>query len=165
MLKFHAACVTPVIDPDMRGLCKKPYHNHPNGCPNYGKRDTCPPRSPQLKDVFDTSGPIWVLWTEFDLGAHREKQRKRHPGWSERQLVNCRHWQGTVRKFLRAECEKWVVRAHTALGPNMANRLEFTTCPEAMGLNVTATMKGIGVTLEWPPKNTTRMVYLAGIKK
>jgi hypothetical protein len=38
-------------------------------------------------------------------------------------------------------------------------------CPEAMGVNVTATMKNLGVELEWPPKNIVRKVAIIGVRK
>ena len=38
-------------------------------------------------------------------------------------------------------------------------------CPEAMGVNVTATMKNIGVTLEWPPQEVVRKVAIIGVRK
>jgi hypothetical protein len=35
-----------------------------------------------------------------------------------------------------------------------------TMCPEAMGVNVTATMKEIGIQLEWPPKRWAHQVAM-----
>jgi hypothetical protein len=34
--------------------------------------------------------------------------------------------------------------------------------PEAAGVNITATMKSIGIDLEWPPKTVTYQVVVAG---
>jgi hypothetical protein len=36
------------------------------------------------------------------------------------------------------------------------------TCPEACGVDVTATMASIGVALEWPPVSTAYQVALVG---
>lgn len=36
---------TAVCDPAIRGLCLRPYYQHPKGCPNYGKKGDCPPRA------------------------------------------------------------------------------------------------------------------------
>lgn len=159
-MKFHAAIVKPTIDLSMRNLCVKPYPNHPKGCPNFGKRAICPPQCKRFPYVYNTRLDIWALWAEFNIGAHVERMRKRHPLWTHRQLSCCLYWQGTVRKFLRESIAKWV-------GENKKEYpdLAVTTCPEGMGINVTATMKQIGVSLEWPPKQTTRLVYLAGVLK
>ena len=43
--------------------------------------------------------------------------------------------------------------------------VEVNRCPEAMGLDVTATMKSIGVVLEWPPRELAVQVALAGTLK
>ena len=40
-----------------------------------------------------------------------------------------------------------------------------TTCPEAMGVDITSTMKSIGIELEWPPENFTYQIALSGKKK
>ena len=37
-------------------------------------------------------------------------------------------------------------------------------CPEACGVNLTATMQKIGIELEWPPENVAYQIVLAGIK-
>lgn len=160
-MEFHADIVEPVIDLSMRSLCVRPYPGHPKGCPNHGSRDTCPPEQKVFGGVYDTDLNIFALWTEFDLGAHVSRMKKAHPTWSYRQLSCCLYWQGTVRKFLRTKSKKWIDFA--VLHTPFADRILLTTCPEAMGINVTATMKNIGVQLEWPPKSLTRMVYLAGV--
>jgi predicted metal-binding protein len=45
------------------------------------------------------------------------------------------------------------------------SRYKVTTCPEAMGVNITETMKDAGIILEWPPENVTYQIALAGILK
>ena len=117
-----------------------------------------------LYDYFDLAKPVWALWAEFDIAAQARKIKKAHPDWSRRQCVNCRYWQGTVRKFLREAATEWMQRCKTAC-PDHANQLALISCPEAMGVNVTATMKSIGVKLEWPPIKTSRMVYLVGVTR
>jgi hypothetical protein len=157
---FQSALVTPAIDLGMRSLCVYPYHNHPKGCPNFGKKATCPPTVGRFPYEYDNRHDVWALWAEFDLDAHVRRMRKRHPTWTYRQLSCCLYWQGTVRKFLRESIAKWVGENKEDY-PNLA----VTTCPEGMGVNVTATMKSIGVELEWPPRQTTRLIYLAGVLK
>jgi len=85
-----------------------------------------------------------------------------HPLWSKRQLECCLYWQGSVRKFLRQHCDAWMEehrKDHTRLN------LVMTECPEAMGMDVTATMLNVGVKLEWPPKNIVRKIYFVGVKR
>lgn len=40
----------------------------------------------------------------------------------------------------------------------------ISTCPEGSGVNITETMKNVGINLEWPPKNYTYQIVLAGIR-
>ena len=93
--------VKPVIDESVLQLCTRPYYNHKKGCPNFGKRDTCPPKAPMLYNFFDTSKPILAVWQAFNLESHRERMAVKHPKWSRRQLDCCLYWQGTVRKDLK----------------------------------------------------------------
>lgn len=142
------------VDPVFREMCRKPYWGHPRGCPNYGKKESCPPQQKEFFDVFDSD--VYLIYTEFDLGKHVAKMKKKHPAWTDRQLYCCRYWQGTARKNLKAEIAKF-----KKLFPDHF----VTTCPEAMGVNVTELMEdNAGVALEWPPRNTVYQVAIGGKK-
>jgi len=91
-MTFHAQRVQPVIDFCVRGLCTKPYPNHPKGCPNFGKKDDCPPQEKLITEVFNMHKQFWFLWAEFDFAAHRAKMRAAHPEWSDRQVDCCLYW-------------------------------------------------------------------------
>ncbi len=147
--------VEPVIDPRVRELCTRPYPGHPRGCPNHGKRATCPPQAKGIDQVLDLAGPVWAVWNCFDLAAHVARLRAKHPDWSWRQLTCCLYWQGGARKCLATE-----VRAFKT-GSTMQD-LVAVNCPEACGVNVTATMALAGVALEWPPRTITYQVALVG---
>ena len=145
-----------VIDIKVRDLCFKPYANHPKGCPNFGKRATCPPQCKLLADVFDLDKGFWIVWIEFNFESHVNRMCKNHPDWTQRQLECCLYWQGQANKNLRVEIQD--------VGYYLQGRgvWKVTTCPEAMGVNVTETMKKIGIELEWPPKKIVRKVAMFG---
>jgi predicted metal-binding protein len=145
----------PVIDIKMRGLCRSTYPGHPKGCPKFGKSDTCPPKVGFFEKTFDLTKPVYVIWTTFDLGAHVSKLKLAHPNWSDRQLKCCLYWQPGARKNLKNEILNF---------KNQYPDLEVTTVPEAMGVNITETMKSIGISLQWPPTTTTYQIALAGTK-
>lgn len=142
-----------VFDPCVRGLCRKAYPNHPKGCPNFGKKAGCPPTVPRFDRVF-SDVEVWAVWNEFDFAAHVKKMRAKHPDWSQRQVECCLYWQGTARKQLKSEIRRFL-EAHSSRG------LSIVSCPEGMGVNVTATMDLVGVGLEWPPVKRTYQVVLA----
>ena len=149
------ASTTPVIDYSVRSLCERPYEGHPRGCPNYNHSPRCPPLAPRLHEVYDMSGPFWVIYVIFPLEEHVARMRAAHPDWSPRQLACILYWQGTARRRLRGEVERF-----RAAHPEAEWLVETT--PEAMGCDVTATMRSVGVALAWPPKNVAYHVALAG---
>jgi predicted metal-binding protein len=142
-----------IIDPSVRDLCYKSYPGHPKGCPNFGKRSSCPPGCPLVTQIFDWTKPTWVIWNVFDIEKHLKRMGMMHPEWSDRQKQCCLYWQGSARKVLRREIEAFQAEH---LG------LFVTTCPEAMGVNVTETMWSISHELQWPPKIKAYQVAIAG---
>lgn len=150
--------VKPIINDSVRNLCFKAYRGHPKGCPNFSKRDICPPKAPRIADCFDLSKRVMAVCVHFNIGQHIEKMRVKHPEWSDRQCACCLYWQGTVRKWLRKEVAYNLSR--TALFDG--GELISTDCPEAMGVDVTATMKQSGIILEWPPKKIVRKIAFIG---
>ncbi len=140
-----------VLDASVRGVCRRPYAGHPKGCPNFGKRAACPPEAPRFEDRFDLA-EVWAIWNAFDFGSHCARMRERHPEWSQRQVECCLYWQGTARKQLEAEIGQF----------NWEHPpFSVTRCPEAMGVNITASMRLVGVELEWPPQTVAIQVALA----
>ena len=156
MQKGFVTQVNPVIDHSTRLLCLRPYYNHPKGCPNYNKKEGCPPRVLLFDECFDLSYPVYAIVNLFDFKNHVERMSQKHPNWSEHQLKCVRYWQGTARKQLKELINKFLAEQ---------KGYKANTCPEAMGVNITATLKSAGVELEWPPVNIACQVALAGVEK
>ena len=148
-----------VVDMEVRTLCCRAYPGHRRGCPNYRKRAGCPPDGPLIVELLDLTEATWAVWVEFDIAAHREKMLRAHPGWSRRQADCCLYWQGGVLKRLRREVENF--RELVEQSP-LDMPLKTLYCPEAAGVNVTETMRRIGVELEWPPEKIVRKVAIVG---
>ena len=145
--------VLPILRDDVRRLCLAPYPGHRKGCPNWNKRDGCPPQAPLLRQIVDLSDPVYCIYNRFDLGEHVARMRKQHPDWSDRKLKCCLYWQGTARKQLRLKVERF-------LEDNPGLAVLYT--PEACGVDVTATMASIGIQLQWPVETVAYQVALAG---
>jgi predicted metal-binding protein len=156
-----------VINYKVRGLCTTPYPNHPKGCPNFYKnRPDCPPQAPKIEDFFDLHYPIGIVYVTLDFLSHRNKMKQLHPKWSDRQVDCCLYWQPKLNKLLKEKVYEGLRQYHREICSKRASlSCQATFCPEAMGVNVTASMKNIGITLEWPPKNIVRKVALIGVKK
>ena len=148
----------------IQGLCCLPYYGHKNGCPNYGKKKTCPPNLPLLDEIFDFEKELYIIYTTFPIGEFAERMKLLHPEWEKfpREMYNPRRWQGTARKQHKEECNLFL--------ENYSDKI-YTNSPEAYGVNVTQLMKNIGVELQWnwPPEhkleNITYLISLAGTKK
>ncbi len=112
-----------------------------------------------MGDIYDLSEGFWIVWTQFDFKGHCNRMRRKHPLWSKRQVECCLYWQNTARKKLKDEIKD--VQYYLKGTGNW----KVTTCPEAMGVNVTETMKKLNVRLEWPPVNITYQVALVGLLK
>ena len=139
------------IDHKMRALCLHPYPGHPKGCPNFGKRPSCPPAIPLFEKAYDLSKPVYAIVNEFDIKNHVARMTIKHPHWSYRQLSCPLYWQPVARKQLKEK----IKQAQLPAGYKIVN------LPEGMGVNVTATLASAGIVLEWPPVNIVRQVVLA----
>jgi len=151
-----------------QNLCRARYHNHPKGCPNYGKRPDCPPCE-LVSERFDLSKPMYVIYTEFPVGQFAERMRVNHPEWSDmpRQWYNCIRWQGSARKDHDTDIRSF--KFSMLLKKNRDVVVDKN--PEALGVNVTEIMKQVGIDLEWnyhenhDPERKTYRVSIAGSHK
>jgi len=153
---MHRYVETVIVSGGSRSLCTRPYPGHRKGCPNHGKKVGCPPSAPLIHDVLNLERPIPAVWVTFDMTKHRKRMLRLHPSWSIRQQTCCLYWQQGVRKRLRDEVEAF---SYYHAG------LQAVYCPEGAGVNVTETMKGIEINLEWPPLKVVHTVAIVGFSK
>lgn len=123
----------------VKDWCALPYPGHPKGCPNYGKKEKCPPQSPYVTDIFDLTKKLYFVYSEFDLAAHMEEMKQRHPHWTERQLRNVLYWQNTSKKEARGLAQK----AMRSLKADV-----YTLMGESLGVHLYATCRLSGLKLE-----------------
>lgn len=133
--------------------CQLPYPGHPQGCPNYGKRDTCPPAVPWIEKVMNLTRPHWFVVEEFDLASHRKNMKRKYPHWSERRRQCLLYWQTAVRAKLKRQTSEFSQDHGGTI---------WTLLPEAMGVNVLLTLKRLGIPVEVKPQNIVRKVALVG---
>ena len=145
--------VKPVLDLSMRKLCVREYYNHKKGCPNFNKKEGCPPYCPTIDKTLDLSKPVYAIYNIFDFAGHVNKMQEKHSGWSKRQVECCLYWQPRARKILKGKIAEFL-KEHRGL-------IAVGT-PEAQGVNLTETMRNAGIELEWPPVTKTYQIVLAG---
>ncbi len=140
------------LDPKFRGMCKLPFYGHAYGCPNFGKKQGCPPHNFLEKDILDFNRDLFLIYTRFDLAGFASRIAERHPDWVKhpRMLVNPRQWQPSARKLHRQD-----ISTFRQYYPDMY----VDESPESKGVNVSELMKQVGITLswDWPPKEIANL--------
>jgi len=137
--------VRPVFDKKIRTLCKQPYHKHPKGCPNIGtERVDCPPSSGYFPEIFEVDECL-VASVIFDFRSYVQAKKEIHPDWTNRALVNQRHWQGHLKAELNKQIKQLLEKEQFIYKNYM-----FIPNPEAMGINLQETCKLAGLELLWP---------------
>lgn len=123
--------------------CHDPYPKHPNGCPNWGKKEGCPPDIRYFPRVYDTA--VHIAAIRFNFAEYLQLRRKAHSDWAERALRNPLYWQGHVRHELNQFLYEYL-----SVHPEITGGI--VTNPEAMGVNLFETCASAGIILEHTPK-------------
>lgn len=143
------------LDKRVGQWCQLPYPDHPLGCPNYGKRNACPPYAPSVHDFFDLTKRHWFLITEFPFSLYIEEMRSKHPSWSEKRLRCLLYWQGHIRKVQHQRIDAFRGQFQDTL---------FSLLPEAMSINIFKTLRYSGVDIEVKPQRKVLKVALIGYR-
>lgn len=138
--------------------CRLPYPNHPKGCPNYPK---CIEENPPREHIERTGAKWYAVIEEFDLKAHAEAMKLKHPNWSERQCRCLLYWQGSVRKRLKYKAEGYEIKLFWD-ELHRKGKTAILECPEANGIDMFATMANVGISLQRNP-DLVRKIMLIGV--
>ena len=144
----------PKLTIDFRAMswCKLSYLDHPNGCPMYNKNQDCPPNAPLLHEFINFNKDYWLFIAKFNLKKQINKMKQKHSEWSDKKCGCSRYWQGTIHKRLRYSISHM---------PEFFD-LIYTTKPEAMGLNVFATLRKMNIQIKKNPDEYIYKVALVG---
>ena len=143
-----------------RSMCIRPYKNHKNGCPNFGKLDTCLPNIPCMYDqIFDTSD-VYAVVTKFNLEEYFNKRRLNRPDLAEGQIRNIRIWQPIAIKE-----NNYAISEFYKENPDKKDFVS-TRLLECMGVDVINTMKNVGVIIKFPVTDYAyRVTFVAKVYK
>ena len=139
-------------------MCIRPYKNHKNGCPNFGKLPTCPPNIPCMYDqIFDTTD-VYAIVTKLNLKSYFDKRRERRPDLAEGQIRNIRVWQPTALKENDYAISEFY-RENSGKKDYISTRLL-----ECMGVDVINTMKEVGLEIKFPVEDYAfRIAFIARV--
>ena len=141
-----------------RSMCVRPYKNHPEGCPNFGKLPTCPPNIPCMFDQTFDMDDVYAVVTKFDLASYFQSRRERRPDLAEGQIRNLRAWQPKAIKENDLAIKDFY-EEYPSKKSYIATRLL-----ECMGVDVIGTMREVGVNITFPVKDYAyRVAFLARV--
>lgn len=144
-----------VLNQNARGpWCNLSYLGHPKGCPNFGKKKTCPPFSKSFEDLL--TPPFFLVADFLNLEAHAKRMKILHPNWTDRQARCLLYWQGSLRKKVRQEAEGFL---------KSQKGFFLLETPEASGVDVFNTCKKLDIFLERNPKKLVWKVMIIGKRK
>lgn len=133
----------PLVLHDMRTvnyLCTKEYPKHKKGCPNFNRKQGCPPNILHISQQYDLES-INMLLVRFPFLYYTDLKQQDHPDWSLRELSNQRHWQnhlkGTLNKYWKNIKKEYP-------------EYKLIRNPEGQGVNVEETLKELNIELQWP---------------
>lgn len=160
---------TIIFYPEVRDLCKRPYPNHKEGCPNQEKCRN----APYFNEILSQGNyaHFYLIWATFDFLEYKRLRREIHPEWSEAQLGNSRHWQNSVKSILRNEVNEIysINKAFYVLGSGGIISFPFQKkvySMEATGINVFSTLKKNAISFELKPKTKILLCFLiCSVKK
>jgi hypothetical protein len=144
-----------ILDSRAKGQwCLLPYPRHPQGCPNFNKKKSCPPFSKPFEDLI--APPFLLVIQPFDIDAQAKRMKTIHPNWTDRQARCLLYWQKSERKRLKEEARKFT--------KSQENDCLLLESPEANGVDIFATCSKVGIILENNPKKTIWKVMIIGKK-
>ena len=101
---------TIIISKEAHKWCQRAYEDHPNGCPNFGKALNCPPHKLSFDIYSNMFNHFYLVHAKFKFKKYKEEKAKewdkQDKKYTEKQLGNRRHWQGSIKKLLRKDILK-----------------------------------------------------------
>ncbi len=155
-------------------------------CPSYGHSWACPPEAPYLEQEVSKYIKFYLIFVKFNLDSYVEKEKLKHPKRNEISIRNALFMKNLLRDDLEEEIKKFL-KDHQDLynekfvlwdgfcricsneKDNGCTYDEGEPCRypdkkrysmEAVGIDVTQSVRNLKFNLEWPPNE---FVYRFGL--
>jgi predicted metal-binding protein len=171
-----------IFDPKVQTYCINPNFK----CPSYGHSWACPPEAPYLEKEVSSYHKFFLIYVRYDLSKYIDEERLKNPKKSEKKLRNAFFMKNFLRDKLEQEILDFSKETQTSyeqklilwdgfcrvcsnVKDNGCNYDSGDPCRypdkkrysmEAVGIDVTQTVKDLGFDIEWPPNN---FVYRFGL--
>ena len=174
-----------IFDPKVQTYCNNPRFK----CPNYGHNWACPPEAPYLDNILTKYTYFFLVYEKFDLKAYISEKKSRFPNRSEEKIKNAFYREQFMRDWIEQDIKKFVenlerkyeeifilwdghcrvcekVQKNCSYDEGIACRYptDIRYSMEAVGINVTETVKNLNLDIEWPPKNYAYRFSLVCLK-
>ncbi len=174
-----------IFDPKVQTYCNNPRFR----CPNYGHNWACPPEAPYLDNILTNYTRFYLIYEKFDLKGYIKEKKSKFPTHNEEKIINSfyrenfmRDWiEEDIRRFIKkfegkfkeifilwdghcrvCEKEQKMCTHDEGLECRYPNDIHYSM--EAVGIDVTETVKNLNLDIEWPPKNHAYRFSLACVK-
>jgi len=171
-----------IFDPKVQTYCVNPNFR----CPSYGHSWACPPVAPYLEQEVSKYEKFYLIFVKFNLQSYIEKEKEKHPKRSEMSIRNAFFMKNLLRDRLEQEIKLFINEYENFYEEKLILwdgfcRLCFNEkdkgCTydagdpcrypdkkrysmEAVGIDVTQTVKNKNFNLEWPPNE---FIYRFGL--
>ncbi len=163
-----------IFDPKVQTYCVSPNFH----CPSYGHSWTCPPVAPYLEEGVSHYHKFFLIYIQFDLKSYIEGKKK-YPRRSEESIRNRFFMKNLLGDKLEKEVFQFLNGHQDLLGEKFIlwdgfcricfnkkdkgcnydsgipcrypNKKRYSM--EAVGIDVTSTVKNLNLAIEWPPIN------------
>lgn len=171
-----------IFDPKVQSYCI----NSNFECPSYGHSWACPPEAPYLEERVSQYTKYYLVFFKFNIINYIEKEKLKHPKRKEKSIRNAFFMKNLLRDMLEEEIklcinenlgsygEKFILWdgfcrvcfnkkdkgcTYDAGDPcRYPDKMRYSM--EAVGIDVTQTVKKLNFNLEWPPNE---FVYRFGL--
>jgi len=175
-----------VFDPIVQTYCVTPNFK----CPSYNHSWACPPVAPYLEQEISQYTKFYLVYVKFDFKQYIERIKAKHPKRSEDRIRNTFF----MKNLLRDKLEQEIIQFNNRLSQcfkkifilwdgfcRVCSNQKDKGCTydsgdpcryptkrkysmEAVGIDVTKTVKKINLNIEWPPINHAYRFGLICIK-
>jgi predicted metal-binding protein len=162
-----------IFDPIVQSYCNNPEYL----CPYYGHSWACPPNAPYLEEEIMNYKKYYLIYTKFDLKGKKHNKHKKSLSYSymrenmEYEMENFLEthrekfnelrilWDGHCR-ICEKEDKKCSIEDDDPC--RYPDKIRYSM--EAVGIDVTQTVKNVNIDIEWPPINHVYRFGLVCIK-
>ncbi|MFX1314345.1 MAG: DUF2284 domain-containing protein [Promethearchaeota archaeon] len=170
------------FDPKVQNYCVNPNFK----CPNFGHSWACPPETPYLEEEVANYQKFFLVYVKFNLREYYKEEKIKNPKKSEESIKNAFFMKNFLRDNLEHEIVNFIEQIQNPYREKLIlwdgfcrvcynkrdkgcnydsgnpcrypNKKRYSM--EAVGIDVTKTVKNLNFDIEWPPND---FIYRFGL--